>query len=72
MSPARRFSERESVAFPILGSGVGGFPFEEAARLMLKEIRDHGQGRDLPEMVVLYGYTDVQAAALRRILEEPA
>ena len=62
----------KGVAFPVLGSGVGGFPFEEAARLMLKEIRDHGQGRDVPEMVVLYGYTDVQAAALRRILEEPA
>ncbi len=59
-----------NVAFPVLGSGVGGFPFEEAARLMLKEIRAHGEKQELPEAVVLFGYTAPQAEALRKILEE--
>ncbi len=60
----------KSVAFPVLGSGIGGFPFEEAARVMVREIRTHGETHDLPETVVLFGYTEPQATMLRRILEE--
>lgn len=56
------------VAFPVLGSGVGGFPFHESATLMLEEIRDHGRTFTLPEVVVLYGYTPDQATTLRRLL----
>ncbi len=56
-----------SVAFPILGSGIGGFPFGEAARLMIDEIRAHGAGAEHPEVVVLYGYTESDAQALARI-----
>jgi len=62
----------KSVAFPVLGSGIGGFPFQEAARVMVREIRAHGEAHELPETVVLYGYTEAQAATLRRILEERA
>ena len=58
------------VAFPVLGSGVGGFPFEEAARLMLGEIRAHGEEHPLPETVVLYGYSESAAAALRALVDE--
>lgn len=57
-----------SVAFPVLGSGVGGFPFQEAARLMVDEIREWGEASELPEVAVLYGYTDADAQALSRIL----
>lgn len=56
-----------SMAFPVLGTGVGGFPFEEAARLMLEEIRAMEEG-SLPETVVMYGYTEEQAERLRRLL----
>lgn len=62
----------KSVAFPVLGSGIGGFPFEEAARLMLLEIRHHGEEHPLPDVVVLYGYTEAAARTLRRLLEERA
>lgn len=57
-----------SLAFPILGTGVGGFPFSEAARIMAQEIKDFiGSGSAL-ETIVFYGYTPDQAAILRRYL----
>jgi O-acetyl-ADP-ribose deacetylase len=60
----------KSVAFPVLGTGVGGFPFQEAARIMIEEIGAHGTAHELPEIVVLYGYGAADAAALRRIVED--
>jgi O-acetyl-ADP-ribose deacetylase (regulator of RNase III) len=59
----------ESVAFPVLGSGVGSFGFEAAALLMLEEIRAHGQNAELPDIVVMYGFTEADAATLRRMVE---
>ncbi len=56
-----------SLAFPVLGSGVGGFSFEQAARLMVDEIHAHAAVSNLPEIVVLYGYTEDDAATLRRL-----
>ena len=64
---ARRHS-CASIAFPILGSGVGGFPFEEAARIMIEEIRGLLRHTEVVEEVVLYGYTPEQAATLRRLV----
>lgn len=60
----------KSLAFPVLGSGIGGFPFAEAARVMVDEIRRHAVANDLPEDVVLYGFTPEDAAALTRVVEE--
>ncbi len=60
----------KSLAFPVLGSGIGGFPFAEAARLMVKEIRSHAVAHELPEDVVLYGFNAERAATLRRVIEE--
>jgi O-acetyl-ADP-ribose deacetylase (regulator of RNase III) len=31
----------ETLAFPALGTGVGGFPLAEAARIMIEEARNH-------------------------------
>jgi len=59
-----------SVAFPILGTGIGGFPFGKAARLMVAEIRAHAGTTALPEDVVLYAFEEDRAAELRRVLEE--
>jgi O-acetyl-ADP-ribose deacetylase (regulator of RNase III) len=58
----------ESLAFPVLGTGVGGFPFDEAARIMLEEVREFTRDLDGMETVVFYGYTPEQAAGLRRHL----
>jgi len=57
-----------SLAFPVLGSGVGGFPFEQAAILMIEEIRSLMRHTDVIEQVVLFGHTPEQAAILRRLV----
>lgn len=58
-----------SLAFPVLGAGVGGFPFDESARIMVSEIRRFTRERPgTIEAVVLYGYLPEQAEALRRTL----
>jgi len=57
-----------SLAFPVLGTGVGGFPFSEAARVMVETVRESlGTHLNL-ESVVFYGYSADQAATLRRYL----
>jgi O-acetyl-ADP-ribose deacetylase len=63
-------SERglEHVAFPVLGAGVAGFPFEESARIMIDEIRRQAADHDAPTSFVMYGYTRAQADALAALL----
>ena len=58
----------KSIAFPVLGTGVGKFPFESAARAMASEILEATQAGEVPDQVVLYGYQPHQAATLRRLL----
>jgi O-acetyl-ADP-ribose deacetylase (regulator of RNase III) len=60
-----------SIAFPALGTGVGGFPMNDCARVMLDAVREHGKNsntslRDV--RFVLFGRDayDVFAAALRQ------
>jgi O-acetyl-ADP-ribose deacetylase (regulator of RNase III) len=60
-----------SIAFPILGTGVGGYPFDEAARIMVEEVKAFIEGEAELETVVFYGYTPDQAALLRRHLADP-
>ncbi|MCE2391519.1 MAG: macro domain-containing protein [Proteobacteria bacterium] len=41
---ALAIAERErlsSIAFPAIGTGVGGFPLQRCAEVMLEEVRDH-------------------------------
>jgi O-acetyl-ADP-ribose deacetylase (regulator of RNase III) len=47
----------KSVAFPALGTGVGGFPYAEAARIMIGATKQHlAAGSGLEEVLfVLYG-----------------
>ncbi len=59
----------QSIAFPVLGSGVGGFPFTEAARIMVEEVKRFTEATEEVETVVFYGYTPEQAAILRRLIE---
>jgi O-acetyl-ADP-ribose deacetylase (regulator of RNase III) len=61
-------NEIESLAFPVLGTGVGGFPFDEAARILVQEVKAFTQDLEGMETVVFYGFTPEQAAALRRHL----
>lgn len=55
------------LAFPILGSGIGGFPFRRAVEIMVEAIRDaraEGQEAD----VVLYGFTAGDVATIEEVL----
>jgi len=55
------------VAFPILGTGVGGFPFRRAVETMVAAARDAERER-VHVHVVLYGYTAEDAAAIQEVL----
>jgi O-acetyl-ADP-ribose deacetylase (regulator of RNase III) len=52
-----------SVAFPALGTGVGGFPYEDAARIMVESTRRHlAEGSCLEEVLfVLYDHEAFEA-----------
>jgi len=52
------------IAFPILGAGIGGFPFRRAVEIMVAAIREFMA----PCEVVLYGYTAQDAAAIEEVL----
>ena len=55
------------VAFPVLGSGVGGFDFTAAAATMLEAIHTSSDAEALQE-IVLYGYLPDQAERLEHLL----
>ena len=55
------------IAFPILGSGVGGFPFQRAVEIMVDVIRDHARSEAGVD-VVLYGFTAADAAEIEQVL----
>ncbi len=55
------------IAFPVLGSGIGGFDFEEAASIMRDAIRASPHAASLDE-IVFYGFDPEHAAALQRLM----
>jgi len=58
----RRAAEKRlsTVAFPAIGTGVGGFPMEEAARIMAEEIHTHLGRYDHPARII-FALRDEQA-----------
>lgn len=42
----------KTIAFPALGTGVGGFPLDEAAKIMISAVREHLDGPTSLEEVV--------------------
>jgi O-acetyl-ADP-ribose deacetylase len=55
----------ESVAFPALGTGVGGFPLDAFARIMVRAVRERAErpGSVCRVLVVLYGRQAYEAVA---------
>ena len=47
-----------SIAFPAIGTGVAGFPLEECARVMLKEVLEHLKSRSSLEKIYFVLYDD--------------
>lgn len=59
------------IAFPILGSGVGGIPLREATQVMVEAIREHlATFRTGLEEIALYGYTADDANVVREVVRE--
>ncbi|HLB35519.1 MAG TPA: macro domain-containing protein [Gemmatimonadales bacterium] len=56
------------IAFPILGSGIGGFDLRRAAAVMLEAIRTTPEAEALDE-IVLYGFSAADAELLRELIE---
>ena len=49
-------TQLKSIAFPALGTGVGGFSYRRAAEVMIEAIRRHLAGQTTLEEVVLALY----------------
>jgi len=56
----------KSIAFPALGTGVGGFPLEECARIMLDVVRRHSASGTSLERVVFVLYDEPAYQAFER------
>jgi O-acetyl-ADP-ribose deacetylase (regulator of RNase III) len=48
----------KTLAFPALGTGVGGFPKEKAAQIMLEAVREHLAGPSSLEQVIFVLYSE--------------
>jgi O-acetyl-ADP-ribose deacetylase len=61
----------ESMAFPAFGTGVGGFPLDDCARIMIRAIREHAAGSVTLVRLVMFGESayDVAVNVARRMLE---
>ena len=59
----------KSIAFPALGTGVGGFSLNECARIMISEVRQYSTGKTQLERVVFVLYDEPAYQAFRQELE---
>lgn len=58
------------IAFPALGTGVGGFPLDECARIMLKEVRRCSSQKSTLERVIFVLFDQPAYDAFRKELAE--
>ena len=59
----------KSIAFPALGTGVGGFSLNECARIMISEVRQYSAGKTQLERIVFVLYDEPAYQAFRQELE---
>ena len=57
----------KSVAFPVLGSGIGGFGFKEAATIMRDAVQGSPQAAQLDE-IVFFGFLPEHVAELELLM----
>ena len=57
----------KSIAFPALGTGVGGFSLEQCARIMLDVVRSHSAAGSSLERVVFVLYDEPAYQAFERV-----
>ena len=59
----------KSIAFPALGTGVGGFPLDECARIMIDEVRQYSARKAELERVVFALYNEPAYQAFKQELD---
>jgi O-acetyl-ADP-ribose deacetylase (regulator of RNase III) len=66
-----RAAERglQSIAFPAIGTGIGGFPIDRCARVMLGEVRDHLVRSVAPATVEFVLFDEASLRAFERELD---
>ncbi len=60
----------KSIAFPALGTGVGGFPYSEVAEIMINAVSEHLAGQSGLEEVLFVLYGDEAYRAFQEELGE--
>ena len=62
----------KSIAFPALGTGVGGYPVDECARVMISAARDYAVNhpKSKVELVIFVLFTPADFQVFRRALEQ--
>ena len=59
----------KSIAFPALGTGVGGFPLSDCARIMIEEVRRYSAGKTGLEKVVFVLFDQPACQAFKQELD---
>ncbi len=59
-----------SIAFPAIGTGIGGFPIQRCAESMLEEIRDHLKREAIPQRVEIVLFDAAALSAFQRALRD--
>jgi len=59
-----------SIAFPGMGTGVGGLSFKEAARVMVNEVKERINKNTTLRQIVLVGFKDDLTRAFERAVDE--
>ncbi len=60
----------KSIALPALGTGVGGFPMDECARIMISEVLEYATGNTGIERVVFVLYDQPAYQAFKQELDK--
>jgi O-acetyl-ADP-ribose deacetylase (regulator of RNase III) len=60
----------KSVAFPAIGTGIGGFPIKRCAEVMLEEIRDHLEREPIPQRVEMVLFDHAALSAFEQALKD--
>jgi O-acetyl-ADP-ribose deacetylase (regulator of RNase III) len=59
-----------SLVFPGMGTGVGGFSLEEAARTMVNEVKEHVDKHTTLKQIVFIGFNEDLTKAFERAVKE--
>ncbi len=72
LNSLKRCKERgiKTVSFPALGTGVGGFPMDECARIMIGVVKDFLEREDTPEKVYFVLYSEDSYKVFKEVYDE--